>query len=85
MLDSNKVKVVKSPLQLRLQEFHKSINRFKSNPSVSLLQEVEDIWICIYDILEEEVIKCVELEREEQTTWQELLHFRMTGGFQGGD
>ena len=70
MLDSNKVKVVKSPLQLCLQEFHESIDRLKSNPSVSLLQEVEDIWICIYDILEEEVIEYVELEREEQTTWE---------------
>lgn len=70
MLDSNKVKVVKSPLQLRLEEFHESIDRFKSNPSVSLLQEVEDIWICIYDILEEEFIEYVELEREEQTDWE---------------
>ena len=70
MLDSNKVKVVKSPLQLRLEEFHESINRFKSNPSVSLLQEVEDVWICIYGIIEEEVIEYVELEREEQTDWE---------------
>ena len=70
MLDSNKVKVVKSPLQLRLQEFHESIDRFKSNPSVSLLQEVEDIWVCIYNILEEEAIEYVKLEQEEQTTWE---------------
>ena len=69
-MDSNKVKAVKSPLQLRLEEFHESIDRFKSNPSVSLLQEVEDIWICIYDILEEEFIEYVELEREEQTDWE---------------
>ena len=69
MLDSNKVKVVKSPLQLRLQEFHESIDRFKSNPSVSLLQEVEDIWVCIYNILEEEAIEYVKLEQEEQTNW----------------
>ena len=64
------VKAIKSPLQLRLEEFHSSIDRFKSNPSVSLLQEVEDIWICIYDILEEEVIEYVELEQEEQTNWE---------------
>lgn len=64
------VKTVKPPLQLRLEEFHNSIDRFKSNPSVSLLQEVEDIWICIYNILEEEAIEYAELEREEQTTWE---------------
>lgn len=66
----NKVKVVESPLQLRLEEFHNSIDRFKADPSVSLLQEVEDIWVCIYDILEEEVIEYVELEKEEQTNWE---------------
>lgn len=70
MQELSKVKAVKSPLQLRLEEFHESIDRFKSNPSVSLLQEVEDIWICIYDILEEEFIEYVELEREEQTDWE---------------
>ena len=64
------VKAVKSPLQLRLEEFHNSIDRFKSNPSVSLLQEVEDIWICIYDILEEEVIEYVEDERQDQLDWE---------------
>ena len=70
MQELSKVKAVKSPLQLRLEEFKESIDRFKSNPSVSLLQEVEDIWICIYDILEEELIEYVELEREEQTDWE---------------
>ena len=64
------VKATKTILQLRLEEFHNSIDRFKSNPSVSLLQEVEDIWVCIYDILEEEVIEYVELEKEEQTNWE---------------
>ena len=64
------VKATKTILQLRLEEFHNSIDRFKSNPSVSLLQEVEDIWVCIYDILEGEVIKYVELEKEEQTNWE---------------
>lgn len=64
------VKVVESPLQPRLEEFHSSIDRFKSNPSVSLLQEVEDIWVCIYNILEEEVIEYVKLEQEEQTNWE---------------
>ena len=64
------VKATKTTLQLRLEEFHNSIDRFKSNPSVSLLQEVEDIWVCIYDILEEEVIEYVELEQEEQTNWE---------------
>ena len=64
------VKAVKSPLQLRLEEFHSSIDRFKMNPSVSLLQEVEDIWICIYDILEEEVIEYVEDERQDQLDWE---------------
>lgn len=70
MLDSNKVKVVKSPLQLRLEEFHDCIERFKVNPSISLLQEVEDIWVLIYDILEEELIEYVELEHQEQTNWE---------------
>ena len=65
----NKVKVVESPLQLRLEEFHNSIDRFKADPSVSLLQEVEDIWVCIYNILEEEAIEYVKLEQEEQTNW----------------
>ena len=64
------VKATKTTLQLRLEEFHNSIDRFKSNPSVSLLQEVEDIWVCIYDILEGGVIKYIELEREEQTAWE---------------
>ena len=64
------VKTVKSPLQLCLDEFHSSIDRFKADPSVSLLQEVEDIWVCIYNILEEEAIEYVKLEQEEQTTWE---------------
>lgn len=64
------VKAIKSPLQLRLEEFHSSIDRFKMNPSNQLLQEVEDAWICIYYILEEEVIEYAELEREDQLGWE---------------
>ena len=70
MQELSKVKVVESHLQLHLQKFYSSIDRFKSNPSVSLLQEVEASWICIYGILEEELIEYVELEREEQTAWE---------------
>ena len=70
MLDANKIKVVESPLQVHLEEFHDSIDRFKADPSVSLLQEVEDIWVCIYNILEEEAIEYVKLEQEEETNWE---------------
>ena len=64
------VKAVKSPLQLRLEEFHSSIDRFKTNPSNQLLQEVEDVWVCIYDILEEELIEYIEDERQDQLDWE---------------
>ena len=64
------VKAVKSPLQLHLEEFKASIDRFKTNPSNQLLQEVEDIWICIYDILEEELIEYIEDERQYQLDWE---------------
>lgn len=70
MLDSNKVKVVKSPLQLRLEEFHSSIDRFKMNPSNQLLQEVEDAWVCIYGILEDAVIEYIEDGRQDQLDWE---------------
>ena len=69
----NKVKEVKaitSPLQLRLEEFHSSIDCFKMNPSNQLLQEVEDAWVCIYNILEEELIEYIEDERQNQLDWE---------------
>lgn len=66
MKEAKEVKAVKSPIQLRLEEFHSSIDRFKMNPSNQLLQEVEDTWICIYDILEEELIEYVEDENQDQ-------------------
>ena len=64
------VKTVNSPLQLCLESFDSSIDRFKMNPSNQLLQEVEDAWVCIYNILEEELIEYIEDERQDQLDWE---------------